>query len=121
MGAGCKLVQFVVFYVLFVMMLTNFVKKFSSFKGETCLDGFWFFSGRKLGQPSADQELLKSLYQNKTPDFRLKYILIQVHAPAGSVVRIKKKRPEEKKTVQINRKQRRRESNPVYLQVQATP
>ena len=50
-----------------------------------------FFSGRKLGQ-YADQELLKSLSQNKTPDLSLKYILIQVkqtvnknniHVPVG--------------------------------------
>ena len=53
--------------------------------------------------------------------------------PAWSVVRIKKKRlkgkivlkkrdqTEKKETVQRNRKQRRRESNPVYLHVQATP
>ena len=27
----------------------------------------------------ADQELLKSLFQNKTSDLSLKYILIQVH------------------------------------------
>ena len=32
-----------------------------------------------------------------------------------------KKRPNRKKTAQGNGKQRRRESNPVYLQVQATP
>ena len=94
------------------------------------LTAYGFFSGRKCGQ-YADQELLKSLFQNKTPDLRLKYILIQVHAPPGSAVRIKKKakmknsvkkRPNgKKKTVQRNRKQRRRESNPLFLQVQATP
>ena len=39
----------------------------------TCLDNLRFFSGRKLGQ-YADQELLKSLSQNKTPDLSLKYI-----------------------------------------------
>ena len=38
----------------------------------------WFFSGRKLGQ-YADLELLKSLFQNKTPDLNVKYILINVH------------------------------------------
>ena len=54
-----------------------------------------FFSGRNLGQ-YADQELLKSLFQTKTPDLSLKYILIQMHAPAGSAVRIKKKRQKEK-------------------------
>ena len=36
------------------------------------------FSGRKLGQ-CADLELLKSLFQNKTPDLNVKYILINVH------------------------------------------
>ena len=34
--------------------------------------GLWFLSGRKLGQ-YADKELLKSLFQNKTPDLSLKY------------------------------------------------
>ena len=33
----------------------------------------FFFSGRKLGQ-YADRKLLKSLFQNKTPDLSLKYI-----------------------------------------------
>ena len=40
------------------------------------------FSGRKLGQ-YAGQELLKPLFQNKTPDLSLKYILIQVHDQHG--------------------------------------
>ena len=34
---------------------------------------------------------------------------------------VKKKKQTGKKTVQGNRKQRRRESNPVYLHVQETP
>ena len=38
-----------------------------------------FFSGRKLGR-YADQELLKSIFQNKTPDL---HILIQVHDQQG--------------------------------------
>ena len=41
-----------------------------------------FFSGRKLGQYT-DQELLKSLFQNKTPDLSVKYILINVHDQQG--------------------------------------
>ena len=78
MGVGFKLVQFVVYSALFVMMSTKMtLKKFSCFRGGTCLDSLWFFSGRKLGQ-YADQELLKSLVQNKTLDISLKYILIQV-------------------------------------------
>ena len=58
------------------------VLKFGCFRGGTCLDCLWFLSGRKLGQ-YADQELLKSLFQNKTPDLSLKYILIQVHDQQG--------------------------------------
>ena len=46
------------------------------------LQGLWFLSGRKLGQ-YADQELLKSLFQNKTPDLSFKYILMQVHDQQG--------------------------------------
>ena len=65
MGVGCKLVQFVVFCVLFVMMLTNIEKKSSvSEEGHVLIDSLWFFSGLKLGQ-CADQELLKSPFQNK--------------------------------------------------------
>ena len=41
-----------------------------------------FFSGRKLGQ-YADQELLKSLFQNKTPDLNVKYMVITVHDQQG--------------------------------------
>ena len=52
-----------VYCVLFVMMSTNVEKKISFLRGGTCLDSLWFFSGRKLGQ-YADQELLKSLFQN---------------------------------------------------------
>ena len=45
---------------------------------ESFFSKIWF-SGRKLGQ-YADQELLKlALFQNKTPDLSLKYILIQVN------------------------------------------
>ena len=50
-----------------------------------------FFSGRKLGQ-YADQELLKSLFQNKTTDLSLKYILIQVHDQLGQHKEKKAKR-----------------------------
>ena len=63
MGDGCKLVQFVVSCVLFVMKSTN-IQLFQR------RDMYWrlmVFTGRKLGQ-YADQELLKSLFQNKTPD-----------------------------------------------------
>ena len=81
MGVGCKLVQFVVYCVLFVMMSTN-IEKNSAVSEEGCLDSLWFLSGRKLGQYT-DQELLKSLCQNKIPDISLKYILIQVHDHQG--------------------------------------
>ena len=40
------------------------------------------FCGRKLGQ-YANQELLKSFFQNKTPGLSLKYILIQVYDQQG--------------------------------------
>ena len=72
----------------------------------------FFFSGRKNDQ-YADQELLKSLFQNKTPDFRLKYI-----DPKGKI--LLKKETKQKKKWYKNRKQRLRESNPVYRHVQAT-
>ena len=46
---------------------------------------FWqltFFSGRKLGQ-YADQELLKYLFQNKTPGLIVTYMVITVHDQQG--------------------------------------
>ena len=57
------------------MMPTNIEKK-----SVVSSDGheLMVFSGRKLGQ-YADLELLKSLFQNKTPDVNVKYILINVH------------------------------------------
>ena len=80
-GVGCKLVQFVVLCVLFVMMSTN-IEKIRLFQRRDMSWQLMVFSGRKLGQ-YADQEPLKSLFQNKTLDFSLKYILIQVHDQQG--------------------------------------
>ena len=77
-GVGCKLVHFVVYCVLFVTMSTNIEKNSAVSDERHVLTAYGFFSGRKLGQ-YADQELLKSLFQNKTPDLSLKNILIQVH------------------------------------------
>ena len=79
MGVWCKLVQFVVYCVLYVMMSTNIEKNLAFSEEGHVLTTYGFFSGRKLGQ-YADQELyLKFLFQNKPPDLSLKYILIQVH------------------------------------------
>ena len=41
-----------------------------------------FFLGVSLAR-YADQELLKSLFRNKTPDLSVKYILIQVNDQQG--------------------------------------
>ena len=83
MGVGCKLAQFVVYCVLFVMMSTNIEKNSAVSEEGHVLTAYGFFSGRKLGQ-YADQEVLKSLFQNKTPDLiSLEYILIQVHDQQG--------------------------------------
>ena len=72
-------VQLVVYCVLFVVMSTNIEKKLKIqlLQRRDVLTAYGFLSGRKLGQYS-DQELLKSLSQNKTPDLSLKYILIQM-------------------------------------------
>ena len=77
-GVGCKLVHFVVYCVLFVTMSTNTEKNSAVSDERHVLTAYGFFSGRKLGH-YADQELLKSLFQNKTPDLSLKNILSQVH------------------------------------------
>ena len=92
MGVGCKLAQSVVYCMLFVMMSTNTEKKkkISCFRGGTGLDSLCFFSGRKHGQ-YADQELLKSLLQNETPDSSSKYILIYWSKCMTSRVNGKKK------------------------------
>ena len=82
-GVGCKLVHFVVYSVSFVMMSTNTEKHSAVSEEAHVLTTYvFFFSGRKNDQ-YADQELLKSLFQNKTPDLSLKYILIQVHDQQG--------------------------------------
>ena len=74
MDVGCKLVL--------VMMSTN-IGKNPAVSGEGhVLTAYAVFSGGKLGQ-YADQELLKSLFKNKTPNLSLKYILIQVHDQHG--------------------------------------
>ena len=84
MGVGCILEQFVVSCVLFVMMSTNTAKNPAVSEDRLVLTGLiWFLSRRKLGQ-YADQELLKSLFQNKTPDLiKLKISLLQVHDQRG--------------------------------------
>ena len=64
------------------MMSTNIEKKSAVSEQGHVVTAYGFFSGRKLGQ-YAGQELLKSLFQNITPDLSLKYILIQVHDRQG--------------------------------------
>ena len=53
--------------MLFVMLSTDIEKNSAVSEEGHVLTAFWFFFGRKL-VPYADQELLKSLSQNKTPD-----------------------------------------------------
>ena len=72
-GVGCRLVQFVVYCVLFFMVSTNIEKHSAVSEEAHVLTAYVFFSGRKIDQ-YADQELLKSLFQNKTLDVSLKYI-----------------------------------------------
>ena len=50
MGVGCKLVQFVVYCVLFVMMSTNIEKNSAVLDKGHVLKAYVFFSGRKPGQ-----------------------------------------------------------------------
>ena len=75
MGVGCKLVQFVVFCVLFVMMLTNIEKNLavSDLEEGHVLTTYGFFLVVSLASMQIKSGLLKSLFQNKTPDLRLKY------------------------------------------------
>ena len=79
---------------------------------------------------------MRRLFEGDTYSSLIKLLLhlgsfITFRPSSGSAVRIKKIRPKGKivlkkrdqteKTIQRNRKQRRRESKPVYLHVQATP
>ena len=75
MGVRSKLVQFVVYCVLFVMMSTNIEKNSAVSKEGHVLTAYGFYLIVSLASGQyADQELLKSLCQNKTPDLNLKYI-----------------------------------------------
>ena len=64
------------------MMSANIEKNSAVSEEGHVLTASAFFSGHKLGQ-YADQELFKSLFQNKTLDLNLKYISMQVHDPQG--------------------------------------
>ena len=82
MGVGCKLVQFVVYCVLFVMMSTNIEKNSAVSEEGHVLTAYGFYLVVSL----ASMQIKSSwnpLYQNKTPDLSLKYILIQVHDQQG--------------------------------------
>ena len=134
-GVGCKLVQFVVYCVrlswcqLTLKKIQLFQRRYMSWRQLVV------FICLKLGQ-YADQELLKSLFQIKTPDLSLniywsKCMTSRVcskskEKKAKRKNSVKKIDQQGKKiTVQRKRKQRRRnmdpESNPVYLHMQETP
>ena len=93
MGVGCKLLPFVVYCLFFVMMSTNTEKNSAVSEQGHVLTAYVFFPWSKLSQ-YADQELLKSLSQDTTPD--LSFILDPSAWPAGSEVRIKEYRPKGK-------------------------
>ena len=83
MGVGCKLVQFVEYCVLFVMMSTKIEKHPAVSEEGHVLTAYVFFLVVSLASMLIKSGLLKSLFQNKTPDLRVKYILIQVHDQKG--------------------------------------
>ena len=72
-------VQLVVYCVLFVVMSTNIEKKLKIqlFQRRDVLTAYGFYLIVSLASIQIN-ELFKSLSQNKTPDFSLKYILIQM-------------------------------------------
>ena len=74
MGVGCKLVQFVVYCVLFVMMSNNIEKNSAVPEEGHVLTGYGFF----LVVGLASMQI--KIFQNKTPDLN---ILIQVHDQQG--------------------------------------
>ena len=82
MDVVCKLVQFVVYCVFFVMMSTNIEKNSAVPEEGHVLTAYGFYLVVSLASMQI-KELLKSLCQNKTPDVSLKYILIQVHDQQG--------------------------------------
>ena len=83
MIVGCKLVQFVVYCVLFVVMSTNNEKNSAVSEEGHVLTAYGFFLVVSLASMQMKLELLKSLFQNKSPDVCLKYMLIQVHDQQG--------------------------------------
>ena len=72
-------VQLVVYCVLFVVMSTNIEKnlKIQLFQRRDVLTAYGFYLIVSLASIQIN-ELFKSLSQNITPDFSLKYILIQM-------------------------------------------
>ena len=72
MGVGCKLVQFVVYCVLFVMMSTNIEKNSAVSEEGHALTAYSFYLIVSLASMQI-KSFLKSLFQNKTPGVSLKY------------------------------------------------
>ena len=70
-----------VYCVLFVMMSNNIEKKSAVSGDRHVLIAYDFFLVVSLA--SMQIKFLKSFFQNKTPDLRLKYILIQVYDQQG--------------------------------------
>ena len=113
------------------MMWTNIEKNSAVLEEGYVLSAYGFF--RVVSLASMQIKSFEIPFPKQNPGLKLKKYIDPSAWPAGSVVRIKKKRPKgkivlkkeieqkKKETVQRNRKQRRRESNRVYLHVQATP
>ena len=68
MGVGCKLIQLVVFCVLFAMMLTKIEKK-SAVSGEGHVLTAWFFSCRKVGQYADQERAFEIPFPEKLPTY----------------------------------------------------
>ena len=62
MGVGCKLVQFVVYYVLFVMMSTDIEKNSAVSEEGHVLTAYGFFLVVRLASMQIKSGLLKSLF-----------------------------------------------------------
>ena len=65
------------------MILTNIEKNLAVSEEVHVLTAYVFFLDVSLASMLIKSRLLKSLFQNKTPDVRLKYIFIQVHDQKG--------------------------------------
>ena len=102
-GVGWKLVQFVAYCVLFVMMSTNIEKNSAVSEEGHVLTSYGFFLVVSLASMQ-----IKSFWNPYKSGLKLKIYIDPSSWPAGSAVRIKKKRPKGKIVFKKETKQKKK-------------